>query len=80
MNSMLLRQASVIEDLLYLYKNMLTVEEEIAYYNYIFKQLLLVHEGQESKIGSKSTSSGSSRRTKSSSRERVQGKSQRREG
>lgn len=45
MNSMLLRQASVIEDLLYLYKNMLTVEEEIAYYNYIFKQLLLVHEG-----------------------------------
>ena len=28
----------------YTYKNIVTVEEEIAQYNYIFKQLLLVHE------------------------------------
>ena len=44
MNSKLLRQASTIEDLMYTYKNMVTVEEEIAQYDYILKQLLLVHE------------------------------------
>ena len=35
MNSRLLRQASAIEDLMYIYKNMVTVEEEIAQYYYI---------------------------------------------
>ena len=43
-NSRLLRQAGPIEDLMYTYKNMVTVAEEIAQYDYIFKQLLLVHE------------------------------------
>ena len=43
-NSRLLRQASVTEDLMYTYKNMVTVEEEIAQYDYILKWLLLAHE------------------------------------
>ena len=43
-NSRLLRQASAIEDPMYAYKNMVTVAEEITQYDYIFKQLLLVHE------------------------------------
>ena len=37
MNSSLLRQASAIEDLMHTYKNMVTVSEEIAQYNYTFK-------------------------------------------
>ena len=37
MNSRLLRQASAIEGLMYTYKNMVTVVEEIAQYDYIFK-------------------------------------------
>ena len=45
MNSRLLRQSSVIQDLMYSAKNMGTVEEEIAQFDYIFKQLLLVHQG-----------------------------------
>ena len=36
-NSRLLRQASATEDLIYTYQNMVTVEEEIAQYDYIFK-------------------------------------------
>ena len=36
-NSRLLRQASVTEDLMYIYKKMVTVEEEIAQYDHIFK-------------------------------------------
>ena len=44
MNSMLLTLASAIEDLMYAYRNMVTVEEENAQYDYIFKQLLLVLE------------------------------------
>ena len=113
MNSRLLRQAGAIKDLMYTYKNTVTVSEEIAQYDYIFKQLLLVHKEyhsslddpdkcndyewfeeveervftfkhkvynwlkdaeveqgrsskRSSKIGSKSASSGGSRRTKSS--------------
>ena len=46
MNSRLLRQESALEDLIYTYNNMVTVEEKIAQYNYIFKQLLLVHVGR----------------------------------
>ena len=45
MNSRLLRQSSVIQVLMYSAKNMVTVEEEIAQFDYIFKQLLLVHQG-----------------------------------
>ena len=44
MNSGLLRQSSAIQDLIYSAKNMVTVEEEIAQFDYIFKQLLLVHQ------------------------------------
>ena len=44
MNSGLLRQSSAIQDLMYSAKNMVTVEEEIAQFDYIFKQLLLVHQ------------------------------------
>ena len=44
MNARLLRQAGAKEDLMYTYKSMVTVAEEIAQYDYTFKQLLLVHE------------------------------------
>ena len=44
MNSRLLRQSSAIQDLMYSAKNMVTVEEEIAQFDYIFKQLMLVHQ------------------------------------
>ena len=44
MNSRFLRQSSAIQDLVYSAKNMITVEEEIAQFDYIFKQLLLVHQ------------------------------------
>ena len=45
MNFRLLRRSSVIQHLMYSAKNMVTVEEEIAQFDYIFKQLLLVHQG-----------------------------------
>ena len=41
-NSRLSRQSSAMQDLMYSAKNMLTVEEEIAQIDCIFKQLLLV--------------------------------------
>ena len=44
MNSKLLRQSSAIHDLMCSAKNMVTVEDEIAPFDYIFKQLLLVHQ------------------------------------
>ena len=44
MNSRLLRQLSAFQDLMYSTKNMVTVEEEIAQFDYIFEQLLLVHQ------------------------------------
>ena len=44
MNYRLLRQSSAIQDLMYSTKNMVTFEEEIAQTDYIFKQLLLVHQ------------------------------------
>ena len=50
MNSRLLRQAGAIKDLMYTYKNTVTVSEEIAQYDYIFKQLLLVHEEYHSSL------------------------------
>ena len=43
-NLRLLRQARAMENLMYTYKNMVTVEEGIALYDYNYKQLLLVHE------------------------------------
>ena len=43
MNSRLLRQASGIDDLMYTQKNMVTEEVEVTQYDYIFKQVLLVH-------------------------------------
>ena len=44
MNSRLSRQSSAIQDLMYSVKNMVAVEEEIAQFDYIFKQLMLVHQ------------------------------------
>ena len=44
MNSRLVRQSGTIEDLMYLSKNYVTVEEALAQFDYIFKQLLLVHQ------------------------------------
>ena len=44
MNYRLLRQSSAIQDLMYSTKNMVTFQEEIAQTDYIFKQLLLVHQ------------------------------------
>ena len=43
-NSKLLRQPSAIQDLMYSAKKMVTVEEEIAQFDYIFKQVLLAHQ------------------------------------
>ena len=43
-NSKLLRQPSAIQDLMYSAKKMVTIEEEIAQFDYIFKQVLLVHQ------------------------------------
>ena len=44
MESSLLSQSSTIQDLMYSAKNMVRVQEEIAQFDYIFKQLLLVHQ------------------------------------
>ena len=44
MNSRLVRQSGTIEDLMYSSKNYMTVEEALAQFDYIFKQLLLVHQ------------------------------------
>ena len=44
MNSRLVRQSVTIEDLMYSSKNYVTVEEALAQFDYIFKQLLLVHQ------------------------------------
>ena len=44
MNSRLVRQSETIEDLMYSSKNYVTVEEALAQFGYIFKQLLLVHQ------------------------------------
>ena len=44
MNSRLVRQSGTIEDLMYLSKNYVTVEQALAQIDYIFKQLLLVHQ------------------------------------
>ena len=44
MNSRLVRQSGTIEDLMYPLKNYMTVEEALAQFDYIFKQLLLVHQ------------------------------------
>lgn len=44
MNSRLMRRASAIDNVIYIYMNMITTEEEIAQSVYIFKRLLLVHE------------------------------------
>ena len=44
LNSRLLRQSSAIQDLMYSAENMVTVEEEIAQFEFIFKHLLLVHQ------------------------------------
>ena len=44
MKSSLLSQSSTIQDLMYSAKNMVTVQEEIEQFDYIFKQLLLVHQ------------------------------------
>lgn len=44
MNSRLVRRASAIDNVIYIYMNMITTEEEIAQSVYIFKRLLLIHE------------------------------------
>ena len=44
MNSRLVQQSGTIEDLMYSSKNYVTVEEALAQFDYIFKQLLLVHQ------------------------------------
>ena len=44
MDSRLVRQSGAIEDLMYSSKNYVTVEEALAQFDYIFKQLLLVHQ------------------------------------
>ena len=44
MKSSLLSQSFTIQDLMYSAKNMVTVQEEIAQFDYIFKQLFLVHQ------------------------------------
>lgn len=44
MNSRLMRRASAIDNVIYIYMNMITTEEEIAQSVYIFKRLLLIHE------------------------------------
>ena len=44
MESSLLSQSSTIQDLMYSAKNMVRIQEEIAQFDYIFKQLLLVHQ------------------------------------
>ena len=44
MKSSLLSQSSTIQDLMHSAKNMVRVQEEIAQFDYIFKQLLLVHQ------------------------------------
>ena len=44
MNCRLVRQSGTIEDLMYSSKNYVTVEEALAQFDFIFKQLLLVHQ------------------------------------
>lgn len=44
MNSRLMRRASAIDNVIYIYMNMITTEEEITQSVYIFKRLLLIHE------------------------------------
>ena len=44
MNSRLVRQSGTMEDLMYLSKNYVTVEEALAQFDYIFKQYVLVHQ------------------------------------
>ena len=44
MNSRLVRQSGTMEELMYSSKNYVTVEEALAQFDYIFKQLLLVHQ------------------------------------
>ena len=44
MNSRLVRQSGPIEDLMYSSKNYVTLEEALARFDYIFKQLLLVYQ------------------------------------
>ena len=44
MNSRLLRQSYAIQEPMYSGTNIVTVDEEITQFDYIFKQLLLVHE------------------------------------
>ena len=57
MNSRLLKQSSAIQGLMYSAKNMVTVEEEIAQFEYIFKQLLLVHQEYHSLLDEEEKSS-----------------------
>ena len=44
MNSRLVQQSETIENLMYSSRNYVTVEETLAQFHYIFKQLLLVHQ------------------------------------
>ena len=48
MNSRLVRQSGTIEDLMYSSKIYVAVEEALAQFDYIFKQLLLVHQEYQS--------------------------------
>ena len=57
MNSRLLKESSAIQGLMYSAKNMVTVEEEIAQFEYIFKQLLLVHQEYHSLLDEEEKSS-----------------------
>ena len=42
--SRLLRKSSKIDDLMYSYQNSITVKEELAQLNYMFKMLVDIHE------------------------------------
>ena len=42
--SRLLRKSSEIDDLMYSYQNSITVKEELAQLNYMFKMLVDIHE------------------------------------
>ena len=48
MNSRLVQQSGTIKDLMYSSKNYVTVQEALAQFDYIFKQLLLLHQGYQS--------------------------------
>ena len=43
-NGRMMRKCSIIEDLLFLNKNRVAVEEELAQFNYLLKVLLSIHE------------------------------------